>query len=1084
MKDVKFSPKEFLKNRRPEKFSDSIVVEKNILDRSVLEHHIATLNKRNQELAFETYAKRICEKEICPNLLEQTGPVAGGDGKVDTQTFPVSEQNQLMWFEGINESSHKERWGFAVSTRVDWKIKCREDIRKIKGTNRGYVKAFFITNQYAKSNQRSAIEDSLKKETKIDVRILDINWLLDQTFKNGHEYIAIETLSLNTTQTTAHKQGPNDYRKSCDLNDLLEKINKDINPQTIETHQVDMFLEAAILSKELEHGALETQGLFDRAVRIADKFGTNQQKFSAYYEYAWASHWWFEDFSLFEVNFKKAYECIVDSTNSSKWEDFVTLINVFQGHIKITDADYSTNLDLIKLNTKKQLKIIANDDSRPSNSLKARTSLELLNLVDIQNLEDAISILNNLLVIAKDCEKLVGYSFDSFFDLISEMDLAFGDMEEYEALMDYLTEQSAIRYGEVQSSLILLKRGIKRLDSNKPYQTIKLVGKALSGLYKHESQKDIVVALNVISWAYSKIGLMWASRGSLLLAASLVTDEFWRSDEINPAQARAYLRLAWIEIQQGRISHALTWFELTLIINANLKNTIIDDSELLNFDGYLGHCLLRANLSTIKELEKLPDLLDKLGLYNSWAMLLHCLGHESLMADEINFEDEELENYFVLARDYDFGIKTNNINIFTGRWNEISSSVLGCRIKVTFPLRSPFVELAESLLSVIEGFCSTGIVDKVISIESGLQIDILADDEDNIAISHEINEVDGNLVIDVMCSAFTQDMLNVGGQKIIQEWLQNFIIDVYFKIMIPKNTEENIKSLLGDDKALTRSISFGACFTTLHNILGSDAIKNISTLLKNNESKTYELTRHENWDSHIPIIESTKQPTNEFKIGSEPPPDDLINYEEMSHTDISTHGLIKPRLWDEAKWSGTGFLTYPNEIPVLLLIFDNEIAGKNIFKNLFSELGAKDSLNRLRVSIIRKISLKEPYSYRVSVTENPRAKEANLVTMIYRLNTMTPTTDKNLNTFLDAYNKAGCFKFIYGSLKNGQLDISYNSGLTIVKSELIVKDAWEIGSNDLEFMSIQKDDTPIIPENIKDPPVHEIFRRWHNSSKT
>lgn len=161
MEKTKFSPREFLKGRRPEKFSDSIEKELGSLDRPVLEHYLATLNKRSQELVFEDFAKKLCEKIICPNLLEQTGPVAGGDGKTDTQTFPVSEQNKLMWFEGVNDNSHKDRWAFAVSTRVDWNVKCKSDVRKIKGTDRDYKKAFFVCNQYVKSDQRAKTEDLL-----------------------------------------------------------------------------------------------------------------------------------------------------------------------------------------------------------------------------------------------------------------------------------------------------------------------------------------------------------------------------------------------------------------------------------------------------------------------------------------------------------------------------------------------------------------------------------------------------------------------------------------------------------------------------------------------------------------------------------------------------------------------------------------------------------------------------------------------------------------------------------------------------------------------------------------------------------
>ena len=47
---TKFSSKEFLRRRRPEKFSDSTIRETGTLDRVVLEHFLSTLNTRNQDL--------------------------------------------------------------------------------------------------------------------------------------------------------------------------------------------------------------------------------------------------------------------------------------------------------------------------------------------------------------------------------------------------------------------------------------------------------------------------------------------------------------------------------------------------------------------------------------------------------------------------------------------------------------------------------------------------------------------------------------------------------------------------------------------------------------------------------------------------------------------------------------------------------------------------------------------------------------------------------------------------------------------------------------------------------------------------
>ena len=61
-KKSRISPKDFLKSRRPERFSDSVTYQVGRLDRAVLEYQLSTLNKRNKELAFEDFAKQLCEK--------------------------------------------------------------------------------------------------------------------------------------------------------------------------------------------------------------------------------------------------------------------------------------------------------------------------------------------------------------------------------------------------------------------------------------------------------------------------------------------------------------------------------------------------------------------------------------------------------------------------------------------------------------------------------------------------------------------------------------------------------------------------------------------------------------------------------------------------------------------------------------------------------------------------------------------------------------------------------------------------------------------------------------------------------------
>jgi hypothetical protein len=120
----------FLKARRPDEFSDSTIKKQGKLTREFLDYYLNSLTSRSQEKEFEIFCRRLAEKEICPNLLPQTGPTGGGDSKVDTETYPVSESITLSWYSGIGKIASSERWAFAISAKRAWKPKCISDIEK------------------------------------------------------------------------------------------------------------------------------------------------------------------------------------------------------------------------------------------------------------------------------------------------------------------------------------------------------------------------------------------------------------------------------------------------------------------------------------------------------------------------------------------------------------------------------------------------------------------------------------------------------------------------------------------------------------------------------------------------------------------------------------------------------------------------------------------------------------------------------------------------------------------------------------------------------------------------------------------
>lgn len=121
-------PKELLRKLHPDQFSDSKVIDKIECPRDFLDFSISRLSEQNKHFDFEEFIRKLLEREICPNLIEETGPAGGGDGKVDTENYSVSPNKQIFWWYGLNPTNDK--WAFAFSLKKDWKSKCNSDIKK------------------------------------------------------------------------------------------------------------------------------------------------------------------------------------------------------------------------------------------------------------------------------------------------------------------------------------------------------------------------------------------------------------------------------------------------------------------------------------------------------------------------------------------------------------------------------------------------------------------------------------------------------------------------------------------------------------------------------------------------------------------------------------------------------------------------------------------------------------------------------------------------------------------------------------------------------------------------------------------
>jgi hypothetical protein len=1096
-----------MRARRPERFSDSVGNDIPILDRSQLEYHLSSLTSRSEELAFETFARRLLEHTVCPNLLPHTGPTGGGDSKVDTETYPVAEALAMAWFIGNGNEAATERWGFAFSAKAKWKPKLKDDIAKIVATQRGYTKAFFVSSQFISDRARSAEEDALRKKYGIDVRIFDRSWILDKVFGEGLEQLAIDELKIAITIRHEIRKGPLDTEREQDLQDIEERIAAAIQEGRRTSVLVEDCIAAAELARNLERPRTEVDGFYLRATRLAKQFGTPHQLLESTYEHAWASFWWYEDYSQFIELYGKVERLAKGSENVHELELWSNLhsglyIAVGNGHLDAKTVNISARTAALAA----ELNRLAQEPERPSAALQARTLHLLLKLLvefhkDRQTAIDRV--LRELSSIVRESAPLIGYPLDTLVKILTEMGDVLGDRETYENLFETIVQVTAQREGELTAGHMLLKRGAQQMDAEQWYEGIRTLGRALGKLYKYESRSEEIRALYLCARAYEKVGLLWAARGTMLAAASIATNEFLAHDRVTSSQAACYKQLKWIELQLGRIPHVLAWHQLDYSVRAMLAEKGYDAESLFEedviFDGSTGILLLHADLPTLGELVSLPDALDGLGLIHSATALKYALGHENEVSSELLGGPENPHPHIEVFRQWRDQPVADILPpaplLYTEQEIALHSVILGCRISVHTQNQSPCIEIAESLIAALESLLATGASEGAAAMEPKLTINIKQSDFAPMPFGYHIEFLDGLPHVEIGCPQFSSYNFSAEGQASIKNALFDVIVGIAARVFLIEDIEKFFTKLFRDDLAIQRALDFTTSFVIADNILGQKSITTLEYWTENHP--TYPLKRTEVWDEedrrqfaekiedYTPkFAEKIEDYTPKFAEHSADTPPKLLNQNIPSHRHMATLSLIRESLWEQAGWIGTGFEPTPAKggPPLIGLLFNNGDIAKKIFDFWRAELGERDDNNKLRLSIIRGISRTHPYWYRVvvgsNITGDLAKQKMTRFLSVSRPCTMTPSTGTHLSSFLASYRVHGSYVLNYGFSYQGHMVMPPVNQL--LKKELIVRQAWEIGRHDLDSAGIREEDDPIIPESEPDAPIFSLLN-WRRS---
>jgi len=1077
----------FLKARRPDEFSDSTIKKKGKLSREFLEYYLNSLTSRSQEKEFEIFCRRLAEKEICPNLLPQTGPTGGGDSKVDSETYPVSETITLSWYSGIGKAAANERWAFAISAKKDWKQKCISDIDKIIATGRDYKEIFFITNQYVPDKNRAALEDDLTSQYNIGIHILDKTWILEKVFTNHYEDIVIDTLHLSNDLKEEKDLGPLDYRRRKELDKAEKEISDYISSGNFNLHLVERASDAAILSKEMELPFYETKGKFERAINLAKAYGTSVQIKEICYQWAWATYWWYNN----QPEFIKAYsdyESLVLGSNN--FFDIERLTNLWMNLFALYKGDLNNSALKSKTDTLlREYDRLVSDTSRRNTSLEARANLIFVRLFLEKN---SGKLFQELGTIIEEAKHSLDFSFTTIEKMISGLSDFFLENSEYDTLYESLIKISESRSKEINGAKLLIVRG-KSFYSAKPYTAIRYLGRSLMRLYKSESKKLLIEALFYLGVSFSKIGLYWAAYGYFANTLFIAFIDYMKFGNVSPFLIGCADNLRRIELQSGLISNSLEWNNLYNISKAlvqsagfNITDPEIEETDQL-YDGLLGVLFLNLEHNELYKLIKLPDNLDRLGLAMSALALRYELGYVDQELSNIYGDEEQLEDFISKwrdqpAKDYlSFSVISGTEEIV-----KLKSKILGCLIKIDSSLTFPCVELSKSILASIEAFMATSILDRIMARYSEVYIKVEFQEKIKFEPSFTVEEKDGLLYYHVYCNNYEQSEF-VSSQTQIKEFLFNFVSEFVARVFIFSDIEQQMKKMVTEDHVFNRALEFLNCIFVIDDLIGRESTSLIKWIIS--DSKEYMPLERKMSSKNISSVDDSKSnETKEITVHYGAP--EQFDPEDINYSDIVMDDLINIPLWDQAKWKGMLYLfaPEPNIPPILAPVFSDKASCIAIFKKWISDIGNLDSENKIRCCVIKGVDKDNPTFYKFAFSPNINKSYSSRTQCQFiapsRFQLMESKDNRPLNCFLDKLKTMNNRYFLVPAIMKSETDepeILYD--YAIRKSHLEIKNAWEIGKDSWWAFVILPNDKPIIPPMVSKAPVMELLEIKRNKKK-
>lgn len=1042
---------ELYRLKRPGKFSDSKVVKKAELTKELFQYQMDRLSNDMKQDLFENLTKSLALRFVTPNLIPQTGPTGGGDGKTDLETHPVADEIAEKWYVADGGCRGNEKWAVAISCKEKWKDKVKHDVANIVKLNRGFTKILFFSNRLIESKKQKECEDELKAKYNIPVTIFSQNWYVDRVFDDKCVNIAVKELNLSQQYVETKEVGPNDLKRQRRLEEIEEAITQRQLGDWTDTEYVELLLESAIISREFELAPSIIRNRFARAEESCKRYGTTPQLYEILYQRGWTEFYWLENPLGTYGYLIKLKPLLDEEVNVDRIEKYITLFNVMMNALEselyddedAVKAEYDYLTELLEKLEKSKLR---------SSYLYLKFSLLEQDLVYGSREEaDINQVLEEMTPILLEATNHIDIPFESLCKIIEQVGSIIENNETYENLIDMLSEILSKRNQDVTAAEVQMKRGLQNLEKGEFVQAIRHLGQCVDLFGKEHTKGDYVRACGYLGMAYKQQDLLYAAKVMFVKAEAMILHEGELHGSLDHLSLTMMSQLCEIGLRSGRILDFLLPLEYKDVL-ARI-NPSFDNEEFWKHRGEDEAMLaVRLLLGGVSDANygKLPAVFGRMQLQGPKDVLLHRLGYADSVSKEfaeIIKDDEHWMDTLRKKVDSDFFLFPNTIAAETTR---LETLIKGCRIVVDFESDCLLQIYAELLMAFLESlFATVAFKDFMFSTE---HIHFLVKEAKD-----DTNEIVAEMHKDEYVFKVNSKTIN---DKEAWQAFTLFLAHLFYRNAMTSNFEKVFDDKQAKEKILNR-LSVMMTYQKDFRILYGDNYKNTIDKWVSASDDYFAFKGEE--DISMPFEENRGEQAN-----------------------ISIRSIINNPLWNEALWSGCGYnldREY-SEPPTLFLLFKNMVAGRKIFDE-WREMHEKGGL-KLRLAFILHVDKQNPTWYKVvvgqDINEIRSQKVGRYVIQAERIHKMKAFTSESVDLFKKLYEKYDFCRLTSAFIDDNQQmvlnDPQQRCPFLIPVKNVVFRDAWEIGPNDQDSVAILPEDNPIIPVDHKeDAPVIELLKK-------